>query len=207
MIGRQQHFELCRENRDDLQTFYVAGQGNDADLQISFLNFFHDFVAEVSVDVHLHLGIEPPKARQGIGQNVEAGGIIGPNAQAAAGVLLDLADSFQGLGAEGQHFFGVAAKRSAGLGEPYGFEITVEKLSPEFPLQPLNLLAQRGLSAIEDGSSAREVPHLGYLEEALEVVKVHSMPKPDGHLFDHVFSLARVQRAYTPICEEGIKNG
>ena len=87
MIWRQQHFELCRENRDDLQTFYVAGQGNDADLQISFLDFFHDFVAEVSVDVHLHQWIEAPKAHQGLGQNVETGRIVGANPQASARVL------------------------------------------------------------------------------------------------------------------------
>jgi hypothetical protein len=132
----------------------------------------------------LYASVLAAKARQSVGQNIETRGIVGANSQVSLRTNSTLANCFQGLGPKGYYSFRITPQRGPRLRELDGLEIAIEKLSPEFLLQTLNLLAQSGLSAIKDARGAREIPDFGHLEESLEIIKAHTMAH--SRLFQHV---------------------
>jgi hypothetical protein len=53
--------------------------------------------------------------------------------------------------------------------------------SPEFPFQPLQLLAQRGLDDVLAGRCAPEVQFLGESDEVAKLAKLHADHRPPLH--------------------------
>ena len=123
--ARHQHQAIAK-NRMNAQAGRFHGQRDDADVDGAVFDLLDHFVAEIPVDADLHGGIALVVFRENIGQDVEAGCLVGADASVPRGVLDWSATARNDSLRRVSSSLGVFEKRFAGGREPHGLSDAVE---------------------------------------------------------------------------------
>ena len=78
------HLDFVTENANHFHAAPGVRQRDDAQLNLAFLNFLQNLVAEIPIDADLDQRVKLLEPRKRLGKDVQAGRLVGPDVQLAA---------------------------------------------------------------------------------------------------------------------------
>ena len=126
--------------------------------------------------MQLYGGVKLAVNGEGLGQNVDAGGLIGGDDELAARVHFELGDGVLHTAAELQNLLGIIGEDAAGGGERDAAAEAFEELGAEFLLELPHLGANRRLRAIAGLRGLGKALQADNFEKCVELVEIHKHP-------------------------------
>src|SRR5439155_656156 len=143
------HLDFVTENTNHFHAAPRVRQRDDTQLHLAFLNFLQNLVAEIPIDADLDQRVKLLEPRKGLGKDVQAGSLVGPDVQLAARRLVQLGDGLERLFLEAEQALGVALKDFSGGCELNLLAAPVKKFLTALLLEQPHLGADRRLGAEE----------------------------------------------------------
>ncbi len=157
----------------NLQAGRLHRQAEDAHIERTVFQFFDDLISEIAIDADLHIGKTAAIFGENFGQNIKAGGFVGPDKQRSARRMPVIGDRDQGFVAQLFHAQGIVVEDLAGGSQLHGLARAIEQAVAILLLQLANLGADRRLRTENFFSGAREAALPGDLEECNELIEIH----------------------------------
>src|SRR5581483_8025426 len=173
-IFRTDHqHQLVPENGLNLQTRRLNGKGEDTHLNLPVFELLHDLVAKIAVNADLHRGIATAIFSEYFGQNVQAGRLVGADAQGSTWRATVVGDGREGFVPEILQSLSIFVENLACGSKFHRLSGAIQEPVPIFLFQLPDLRADRRLRAEYLFAGAGETPLPGYFQKGDELIEVH----------------------------------